>query len=33
MENVEKSFLKTNINWLKSIFGKSATNPYKSRDL
>ena len=24
---------KKTINWLKSIFGKSATNPYKIRDL
>lgn len=24
---------KTNINWLKGVFGKSATNTYKSRDL
>jgi len=28
-----ESFPKTTITWLKSIFGKSTTNPYKSRDL
>ena len=32
-EQEEKVFHKTSINWLKSIFGKNATNPYKSRDL
>ena len=29
----EKSFSSSSINWLKCILEKSATNPYKSRDL
>ena len=32
MNNNEKC-AKTTINWLKRILGKSATNPYKIRDL
>jgi len=29
----KKEFPSVSINWSKGIFGKSVTNPYKSRDL